>query len=167
MLRRGPSERAPEVARLLPGDELAVQGQDPDALRTLPAGWLPVATTESPSRRIQVGFVRVFELTADEPATPLRRATLRKAIGADLDGLESREAAFAALRDQAIRWRGLPDGGPEGDRLARRLADYMATEITPRALEAIDRLSQLRGTGDPGAEALARRLDKISRSFRP
>lgn len=166
-LRSGPSEETAEVDRLLLGDEVSVQPEDPAALRDPPAGWLSVATTEVVTHRIFTGYVREVELSPEEPPLAARRAALRGPIHGWLDALRSREAAFAVLRDQAIRWRELPDGGAEGDRLAHRLAEYMAQEITPRALDALDRLAELRTAGDPEAGRLTKQLDELARAFQP
>ncbi|HUB07433.1 MAG TPA: hypothetical protein VMB50_10540 [Myxococcales bacterium] len=166
VLRQAPDAAAPPVVALLPGDELAVQAFDDD-LRDPPAGWLPVATTEVPSHRLFTGFARESDLSADPPSDVVRARALREQVERDLDELTARAPAFATLKDQAMHWKTVPHGEAQSEELARRLASYMATEITPRALDAIDRLDEMRAIAEPHAATLARRLDEVSKSFRP
>jgi hypothetical protein len=166
VIRQTPNEEGAAVVTLLPGDELAVQAFDDD-LRDPPAGWLPVATTEVPSHRLFTGFARESDLSADPPSDVVRARALREQVERDLDELTARAPAFATLKDQAMHWKTVPHGEAESEELARRLASYMATQITPRALDVIDRLDQMRAIAEPHAAALARRLEEISKSFRP
>ncbi len=166
VLRRAPDEASPAVRALLPGDELAVQAFE-DELHDPPAGWLPVATTEVPSHRLFAGFLREAELAGEPPADFVRARALRDRIERGLAELEARAPAFATLKDQATHWKTVPHGEAQGAALARRLASYMSEEITPRALDVLDRLDELRALADPHAAALGKRLEEISKSFRP
>ncbi|MHB8419635.1 MAG: hypothetical protein ACYDCL_16280 [Myxococcales bacterium] len=165
-LRQGPSDTAPAVCPLLPGDELAVQAIDDD-LSDPPAGWLPVATTEVPSRRLFTGWLREGDLSAQPPSDVVRARALRFDVEARLAELAARAPAFAALEGQAMHWKTVPGGEAQSEALAHRLASYMSEEVTPLALDAIDRLEQMREIAEPHAAALAKRLDEISKSFRP
>ncbi|MHB1845958.1 MAG: hypothetical protein ACYCWW_14125 [Deltaproteobacteria bacterium] len=166
-IRAAPRSDAPSVHPLLPGDELAVEPAPEDGLHAFPAGWLAVATPEVPSKRAAAGYLRAAEVMADEPPPVRRRGILRDAIERRLGELSDRRAAFATLKDQAIHWRTVPGGQAEGARLSQRLADYMASEVTPRALDVIDWLAELRALGDPAAPRLGQRLEELSKGFRP
>ncbi len=162
-----PRAGAKVVRPLLPGDELALLPPDEDDFHDFPAGWLAVATPEAPSRRGFSGFVRAAEVGAGEPAAAARRAALRGEIERLCAELDARRAPFSTLKEQAVHWRSVPGGGSQGEELSRRLATYMGSEVTPRALDALDRLSELRAL-DPGEAArLGRRLEELSKSFRP
>jgi DICT domain-containing protein len=96
-----------------------------------------------------------------------RASLLRQTVEQRLAELEAREPAFAALKDQAMHWRGIPNSERQSQELAAKLAKYMEAEITPRALDAIDRLDQLRALADPHAAALSKQLDDLSKGFQP
>ncbi len=166
-LRKEPSEKSATVAALLAGDEVAIQEVEDNAFHDPPTDWVPVATTEVPSHRQASGWLRVDELTADPPSDVARATLLRQTVEQRLNELEARKAAFAALKDQAVHWRGVPNGARQSQELAAKIAKYMADEITPRALDALDRLDELRNLAEPHAGALSRRLEELSKNFQP
>jgi hypothetical protein len=167
MLRREPNDKAASVTDLLPGDEVAVQEPEDNAFHDPPADWLLVTTTEVPSHRLFSGWIRISLLTPDPPKEAARLALLRQVVEQRLDELAARKGAFATLRDQAIHWRGIANGERQARQLSDQLAQYMSLEITPRALEVIDRLDELRGLDEPRALALGKRLDELSKGFQP
>ncbi len=166
-LRAEPREKSAAVATLLAGDEVAIQEPEENAFHDPPTDWVPVATTEVPSHRLFAGWIRVDQLSADPPQEVTRAALLRQTVEQRLAELEARRPAFATLKEQAVHWRGVPNSERESRELATKLAKYMADEITPRALDASDRLDQLRALAEPHAPALGKRLEELSKSFQP
>jgi hypothetical protein len=167
VLRKEPSEKSPPVARLLDGDEVAVQEPEVDAFHDPPQDWVLVSTTEVASHRLFTGWIRPEELTPDPPKPEARVSQLRRVVDQRLAELEAREPAFATLKDQAMHWRSVPNGERQAQELANKLASYMEAEVTPRALDAIDRLDELRALNDPRAPLLARKLEELAKGFKP
>jgi hypothetical protein len=166
-LRKEPDEKSAAVAELLAGDEVAVQEPEENPFHDPPTDWVPVATTEVPSHRLFSGWVRVDQLAADPPKDFERAALLRQFVEERLAELDARRPAFAALKDQAVHWRTVANGERQARELGNKLAAYMADEVTPRALDAIDRLDQLRALAEPHAGALSKKLDELSKGFQP
>ncbi len=166
-LRKEPNDKAAAVAALLAGDEVAIQEPEENPFHDPPTDWVAVATTEVPSHRLFSGWVRVDQLTPDAPKDFERAALLRQFVEQRLVELDARRPAFGALKDQAVHWRTVANGERESRELSAKLAQYMADEITPRALDVIDRLDQLRTLAEPHAGALSRKLDELSKGFQP
>jgi hypothetical protein len=172
-LLQEPRRDASAVRRLAPGDELAELDSPADELtgRGLPPGWCLVQTVDVPSGRSFEGYVQRAQFTGEPLPASRRIAVLRQALEEALGGLESREKAFADLRDQVLTWRarlGHDAAAPaQVQGLSDRLARYMEAEISPRAMDAQDFLGELRELGDPRLGASIRRFEKAASLFRP
>ncbi len=173
LLWRQPSASAAPVRGLLTGDEL-VEGELPDdELRHTrrPAGWVPVQTVDVPSERSFLGWVQASEVTDTPPLPERRTAILHQALAQALDELEQRQKPFADLRDQVYAWREKsktdPRAAAEVQRLANQLARYMEAEVSPRALDIQDALSELKDLRDPSQAFYASRFSKLALAFQP
>ena len=166
-LRKEPDDKSAAVTALLAGDEVAIQEVEDNAFHDPPTDWVPVATTEVPSHRLFSGWIRVDQLSADPPNDVARASLLRGFVEQRLAELDARRPAFAALKDQAVHWHAVPNGERQSRELSAKLAQYMADEITPRALDTIDRLEELRALAEPHAWALSKKLDELSKGFQP
>jgi hypothetical protein len=172
-LRAVPQTRAAPVRTLRPGDELAELDPPTDELtgRGLPRGWCLAQTIDVPSGRSFSGFLQLKDLSLDPPAPERRSATLRQALEQALTDLEAREKPFADLRGQVLAWRARlrqdAAAPAQVQALSDRLARYMETEITPRAMDAEDFLGELRELGDPAMSHLEHRFEKAAATFRP
>jgi hypothetical protein len=172
-LRAAPQVQAAIVRQLRPGDELAELHAPVDELtgRGIPPGWCQVQTVDVPSGRSFGGFVQRKDVSLDPPAPQRRSAVLTKALQDALSGLEAREKPFADLRGQVLAWRarlGHDAAAPaQVQTLSDRLARYMESEVTPRAMDAEDFIAELRELDDPGLGPLARRFGKAGAAFRP
>jgi len=172
-LLSAPRLGAATIRQLKPGDELAEQDPPTDELTGpgLPKGWCVVQTVDVPSGRSFGGYVQRKDVS-EEPLPVARRiAVVRQALEDALAGLEAREKPFADLRGEIEAWRarlGRDSAAPKQvQELSDRLASYMMTEVSPRAMDAQDDLAELRDLGDERTAALSRRFDKAARVFRP
>lgn len=177
VLLRQPSDSAPPVRGLLPGDELVwmdVDQSDELVQHRIPPGFVPVQTVDAPSERSFHGWVAA-RLLSETPLSPERRiAILHTAMDEALAELSARQKPFADLRDQVLAWRDKAKAeGPDGQaaaqtqKLANQLAHYMEAEVTPRALDIQDAIEELKTLQDPKLGPLAARFGKLALGFQP
>jgi hypothetical protein len=177
VLLRQPSDAAPPVRGLLPGDELVwmdIDQSDELVQHKIPPGFVPVQTVDVPSERSFHGWVAARLLSDTPPAPAKRIATLHAALDEALSELAARQKPFADLRSQVLAWRDkAKTEGPDGEaavqtqKLANQLAGYMEAEVTPRALDIQDALDELKVLQDPRLGPLAARFGKLALGFQP
>ena len=179
-LLRAPTAAAPLVRPLREGDEL-IEVDPPEqqfVLSRAPVGWHPVQTVDVPSQRTFAGWVDDRHLDPRIPLPARRIAVLHQFADRALEELEARQKPFRDLRDQIYAWRAKADApqvpAPTAEaataqvrQLSDRLAAFMETEVTPRALDLEDLLSELKELEDPRASRVAARLGKAAQVFKP